>query len=112
MAEISGILHEIVRTQPYQEAIKCCLEGQVVMLFRAIDDAHDENAISVWAGFEQIGFIGQDVAVRLAPLLDAGHNCHSVINTLTREGGVIIEIRDVPPEATATAIAHDSGPVS
>ena len=110
MAEISGILHEIVRTQPYQEAIECCQEGQEVTLFRALDDAHDENAISVWAGFEQIGFIGQEVAVRLAPLLDAGHTCNTVINTLTKEGGVIIEIRDVPPEITAAA--HDNGPTA
>ncbi|MDE0191687.1 MAG: HIRAN domain-containing protein [Gammaproteobacteria bacterium] len=62
----------VAGTHYRQPAVKRCHQGQRVKLVRAPNNQHDGNAIEVWVGNQQIGFVPREEAVRLAWAMDKG----------------------------------------
>ncbi len=85
-----------------QDQVARCREGQAVELTRDPDNEHDSNAIEVWAGSGQIGFIPQDTAETWAEWMDAGDKFDASIRELNppERGkefiGVTIEVLVTP----------------
>lgn len=50
--------------------------GQKVKLIRDPENPHDSNAIEVWAGGLQMGFIPRHAAANMAPMMDGGNWAH------------------------------------
>ena len=72
MAKVSTFTTRVAGPQFHQEAISRCFEGQPVNLVRDPDNQNDKNAIEVWCGGHQIGFITRDEASSMAPAIDGG----------------------------------------
>jgi hypothetical protein len=53
--------------------------GAALELRRDPGNEHDPNAIQVWAGGVQIGWVPRDTAVAVAPALDAGEPWSAVV---------------------------------
>jgi hypothetical protein len=53
--------------------------GRPLELRRDPDNPHDSNAIAVYAGDEQVGWVPRELAAELAPELDAGKPWSAVV---------------------------------
>ena len=83
MAKVSTFTTRVAGTQLHQEEVGFCFVGQTVDLIRDPDNPHDTNAIEVWCGTDQIGFISRDEAVGMAPSIDQGDLVEANIELLT-----------------------------
>ena len=81
-----------------QDEIALCNEGCSVALVRNPENEYDENAIEVWAGDLQIGFVPRDKAETWAGWMDAGAEFEADILDLVPPGrgtrfiGVVLEV--------------------
>lgn len=59
--------------------------GQRLILDRERNNAHDKNAIAVKhpKNMKQLGFIGRDIAAKLAPVMDSGIDCYAEVQCVT-----------------------------
>ncbi|HZO93310.1 MAG TPA: DEAD/DEAH box helicase [Candidatus Baltobacteraceae bacterium] len=87
--------------------------GQAVELRRDPENPHDPNAIGVWLGALQLGFLKREIALRIAPNIDAGERYEAQVTALTGGGrrsfGINLYVtrrRAVTP-ASAAAIDRD-----
>lgn len=55
-----------------QQYIKQCYKGQQLDLIRDKFNPYDKNAIAIYAGDNQLGFLSKDLAQKLAPKMDSG----------------------------------------
>ena len=53
--------------------------GRPLELRRDPDNEHDPNAIAVYAGGEQVGWVPRELAEELAPQLDAGETYSAIV---------------------------------
>lgn len=62
--------------------------GQRLVLQRQKNNVHDRNAIAVMhpKSMQQLGFIGRDIAAKLAPVIDLGTECYAEVQAVTGGG--------------------------
>ena len=82
MAKVSSFRTFVAGVKYRQGAVMRCRLGQPVKLIRDPTNAHDKNAIEVWCGYSQIGFIRRDEAEGLAPSIDEGDRVQAIIHQL------------------------------
>lgn len=106
-----GIIYSKVRGVTFegrQDIIRRSVRpGMRLEAIREPQNPHGSTAIGLWAGKEQIGHLGHDLAVQLAPQMDAGQPITVTVTELTGNGpgesiGVNIVI-DVQGDAAAPA---------
>jgi hypothetical protein len=89
-----------------QSIIKHLSEGDAVRLIRDLENIHDSNAIGVYDGHEQIGFIDAGRASELAPQMDKGYKVEAWVDRIMggdsgRKYGVLIAIQRYKPKKSA-----------
>ena len=70
-----------------QEYVKQCREGQALDLVRDKFNPYDQNAIAVYAGNHQVGFISKEIAAKMATQMDSGKLYTCEVSTVTGGGG-------------------------
>ena len=66
-----------------QRLAKNCVEGQRLTLIRDAFNKFDKNAIAIYSGEDQIGFIKKELAAELAPVMDAGTAITCTVTAVT-----------------------------
>jgi single-stranded-DNA-specific exonuclease len=69
-----------------QDTVAALRRGEAVELRRDAANAHDPNAIGVWYGALQIGFLKREIAKRVAPNIDGGERYTAEVTQVT--GGI------------------------
>lgn len=69
-----------------QDVVAGVEPGAALELRREPDNPHDANAIGVWLGALQLGFIRRPIAARIAPNVDAGERYSAHVTALTGGG--------------------------
>jgi single-stranded-DNA-specific exonuclease len=69
-----------------QDVVAALRPGDVVELRRQPDNIHDPNAIGVWFGALQLGFVKRPIAARVAPNIDAGERYAAEVTAVTGGG--------------------------
>jgi single-stranded-DNA-specific exonuclease len=70
-----------------QDVVAALREGEPVELRRDAANPHDANAIGVFYGALQLGFLRRPIAARLAPNIDAGERYSAQVTAITGGGG-------------------------
>jgi len=97
-----------------QDVVAGLYAGLPLELRRHPDNAYDPNAIGVWYGALQLGFLKREIALRVAPNIDAGERYTAEVTAVTgggeRSTGVnvyVTRVREAAPRVQA-----DRGAVS
>jgi single-stranded-DNA-specific exonuclease len=69
-----------------QDTVGTLREGEPVELRRDAANAYDPNAIGVWYGALQLGFVRREIAARIAPNLDGGERYVAEVTAVTGGG--------------------------
>jgi single-stranded-DNA-specific exonuclease len=69
-----------------QDVVAALREGEPVELRRDAANPHDANAIGVFFGALQLGFLRRPIAARLAPNIDAGERYSAHVTAITGGG--------------------------
>src|SRR5665213_1466577 len=69
-----------------QDIVGGVREGAELELRRDPDNAYDPNAIGVWFGALQLGFLKREIALRVAPNIDAGERYTAAVTAVTGGG--------------------------
>jgi single-stranded-DNA-specific exonuclease len=69
-----------------QDVIASLRPGEPVELRRDAGNAHDPNAIGVWYGSLQLGFVRREIAARIAPNVDEGERYTAEVTAVTGGG--------------------------
>lgn len=113
-----GIIHSKVRgvTADDRQAIiqKSVRPGMRLAAIREPKNPHGKNAIGLWAGKRQVGYISSELADEIAPQMDAGKPIIVTVTDLTGNGpgesiGVNIVI-DLQGDAEATVGSPSAAP--
>ena len=81
--KLAGVSHEQGGVNP-QRLLRKCKSGQQLTLIRDPQNRYDKNAIKVCLPTgEQLGWIGKDVAERLAEDIDKGDSVRAEISEVT-----------------------------
>ena len=72
----------VAGTSYRQPAVGGCGEGQSLVLVRDEGNRHDRNAIQVFAGGAQIGFVPRDINEGFATYLDSGRSLEAEIEAV------------------------------
>ncbi|MBV9439213.1 MAG: DEAD/DEAH box helicase [Candidatus Eremiobacteraeota bacterium] len=88
--------------------------GDPLQLRREPDNPHDRNAVGVWSGALQLGFVKRAIAARIAPNIDAGERYTAEVTALTGGGtrsfGINIYVsRERPSPATPRSLDRTAG---
>lgn len=70
---VAGIMYKNDDGTDRQEILRRCQEGDEVELVREPNNMYDPNAVAVYVGNEQVGYLFREEASEVAPLLDAGY---------------------------------------
>ena len=70
-----------------QDIVASLREGEDVELRRDAANVHDPNAIGVWYGTLQLGFVRREIAARIAPNVDEGEQYTARVTALTGGDG-------------------------
>ena len=87
MAKVSRFKTYVAGVSYRQDAVTRSYEGQAVLLLPDPDNEHDKNAVEVWAGNEQIGFINRDEAKVMARQMALGTKYDAVIDRVFEGDG-------------------------
>ena len=92
-----------------QDIVASLREGEDVELRRDAVNAHDPNAIGVWYGTLQLGFVRREIAARIAPNVDGGEQYTARVTALTggaggRSHGINIYVTRVRAAAPRPAV--------
>ena len=60
--------------------------GQELKLVREPDNKYDHNAIGIWVGNEQLGYVPKETASGLAPEMDNGKEFYCEVSEITGGG--------------------------
>src|ERR1700681_9502 len=89
-----------------QDVVASLRPGETVELRRHPDNAFDADAIGVWFGTLQLGFLKAAIAARVAPNMDAGERYAAEVTAVTGGGersfGIniyVTRVREPPPAA-------------
>ncbi|MGL5417342.1 MAG: HIRAN domain-containing protein [Clostridium sp.] len=66
-----------------QRLVPKCRSGSKLRLVREKNNPYDENAIAVYNGLEQIGYIRRELAMELAKKIDSGTICNAYVSEVT-----------------------------
>ena len=66
-----------------QQYVRQCYIGQKLDLIRDRFNMYDRNAIAVYSGNHQVGFISKELAEKLAPKIDNGHTILCYVEDIT-----------------------------
>lgn len=66
-----------------QQYVKQCYNGQQLDLIRDKFNPYDKNAIAIYAGDNQVGFLSKELAQKLAPKMDVGTKFDCYVESLT-----------------------------
>jgi hypothetical protein len=81
-SKVAGVTYE-----NRQQVIKKLKDGDALILKREPNNPYDKNAIAVLTkSNEQVGYIGKDLAIKLAPLMDDGAIFEVNISKITGDG--------------------------
>ncbi|HWT06309.1 MAG TPA: DEAD/DEAH box helicase, partial [Xanthomonadales bacterium] len=69
-----------------QDVVAGLAPGAALELRRHADNPHDPNAIGVWHGALQLGFLKRPIAARVAPNVDAGERYTAHVTAVTGGG--------------------------
>lgn len=69
-----------------QDTVAALRPGETVELRRDAANPHDPNAIGVWYGALQLGFLKRPIAARIAPNVDAGERYAAEVTAITGGG--------------------------
>ncbi len=69
-----------------QDLVSGLVPGAALALTRDVANPYDANAIGVWFGQLQIGFLKRQIAARIAPNIDAGERYHAEVRQVTGGG--------------------------
>jgi hypothetical protein len=80
-------------------------EGDVVHLHRDVANRHSEYAIGVWTGDgHMVGYVPEDEAADIAPLLDRGGAYYAVFAKVLRGGAVPVPVVDASIYSAAATL--------
>ncbi|HTW83712.1 MAG TPA: DEAD/DEAH box helicase [Candidatus Sulfotelmatobacter sp.] len=88
-----------------QDVVGALRAGEALELRRHADNAFDPNAIGVWYGSLQLGFVKREIAARIAPNLDAGERYTAEVTAVTGGGARSFGINIYVSRARAAAVA-------
>ena len=88
IGEASGFNTKVVGVsfEGRQDVVAALRPGEAVELRRQPDNAYDPNAIGVWFGALQLGFLKREIAARVAPNFDAGERYAAEVTAVTGGG--------------------------
>ncbi|HYZ16360.1 MAG TPA: HIRAN domain-containing protein, partial [Candidatus Acidoferrum sp.] len=69
-----------------QDVVAGVVPGAALDLRRDPSNAYDPNAIGVWYGALQLGFLKREIAARIAPNIDAGERYRADVTAITGGG--------------------------
>ncbi len=69
-----------------QDIVASLRPGEALELRRDAANAHDPNAIGIWYGSLQLGFVRREIAARIAPNLDGGERYAAAVTAVTGGG--------------------------
>jgi single-stranded-DNA-specific exonuclease len=110
IGEASGFNTKIVGVsfEGRQDVVAGLQAGAELTLRRQPDNAYDPNAIGVWFGALQLGFLKREIAQRVAPNIDAGERYTDEVTAVTGGGtrsiGVNIYVTRVRETARPAAL--------
>jgi single-stranded-DNA-specific exonuclease len=99
-----------------QDVVAGLYAGLPLELRRHPENAYDPNAIGVWYGALQLGFLKREIAARVAPNIDGGERYTAEVTAVTgggaRSTGVnvyVTRVREAPPRPRAdrSAVSRD-----
>jgi single-stranded-DNA-specific exonuclease len=99
-----------------QDVVAGLYAGLPLELRRHPENAYDANAIGVWYGALQLGFLKREIAARVAPNIDGGERYTAEVTAVTgggaRSTGVnifVTRVREAPPRPRAdrAAVSRD-----
>ena len=82
---VAGIKYKNEDGTDRQEILKRCEEGDELELIREPNNRYDSNAVAVYAGDEQVGYLFREEASEIGPLLDAGYIVDAAIFEINRD---------------------------
>lgn len=77
-SKVSGVTYN-----DRQRYVKNLIDGQYLKVCREKDNRYDKNAIALYDGNHQIGYIKKELAEKLAPILDSGKAINVQVNKVT-----------------------------
>ncbi|MBV8748493.1 MAG: DEAD/DEAH box helicase, partial [Candidatus Eremiobacteraeota bacterium] len=96
-----------------QDTVRALVPGTPLELRRDPANLYDPNAIGVWYGGLQLGFVKREIAARIAPNVDAGERYTAEVTAVTGGGarsfGINIYVTRVRAEAARAAVSRGSG---
>ncbi|HEY6234309.1 MAG TPA: DEAD/DEAH box helicase [Candidatus Elarobacter sp.] len=110
IGEASGFNTKVVGVsfEGRQDVVAGIEPGAVIELRRQPENVHDPNAIGVWYGALQLGFLKRAIAARVAPNVDAGEHYTAHVTAVTgggaRSWGINVYVtreRETAPRARA-----------
>ncbi|MBV8645574.1 MAG: DEAD/DEAH box helicase, partial [Candidatus Eremiobacteraeota bacterium] len=96
-----------------QDTVRALAAGTPLELRRDPANLYDPNAIGVWYGGLQLGFVKREIAARIAPNVDAGERYTAAVTAVTGGGarsfGINIYVTRVRTEGARAAVARGLG---
>ncbi|MBV8581270.1 MAG: DEAD/DEAH box helicase, partial [Candidatus Eremiobacteraeota bacterium] len=90
-----------------QDTVRALAPGTPLELRRDPANRYDPNAVGVWYGGLQLGFVKREIAARIAPNVDAGERYTAAVTAVTGGGarsfGINIYVTRVRTEAARAA---------
>ena len=98
--KVRGISHRNGDGTRRQKIVRQCRCGQQLRLIREPDNRYDQNAIAVYVGHSQLGYVSRDLASDLAPIIDDGGSAAAEVLQVTGGGwfrhyglNIVIEVK-------------------
>jgi len=82
-SKIVGVTHHNSNGTSRQKHLKRLSEGQTLRVVRDRDNEYDPNAIAVYDGRRQLGYLSRDLAEQFASVLDNGGAIECAVSGLT-----------------------------
>ncbi|CUX42714.1 HIRAN domain protein [Clostridium sp. C105KSO15] len=99
-----------------QQYVKQCYNGQQLDLVRDKFNPYDKNAIAIYAGDNQVGFLSKELAQKLAPKMDSGIIYECFVECVTGEthniNGLNIKISPPSRNEPITLISNYDNPIT
>jgi single-stranded-DNA-specific exonuclease len=108
IGEASGFNTKVVGVtfEGRQDVLAGVRLGEPLELRRDTANAYDANAIGVWYGSLQLGFVKREIAARIAPNVDAGERYTAEVTAITGGGARSFGINVYVTRAHAAAAAR------
>ncbi|MBV8298640.1 MAG: DEAD/DEAH box helicase [Candidatus Eremiobacteraeota bacterium] len=114
IGEASGFNTKVVGVsfEGRQDVVAALRPGDALELRRDPENPYDANAIGVWFGTLQLGFVKREIAAKIAPNADAGERYTAAVTAVTGGGArsfginiYVTRVRSAAPRAAADRAA-------